>query len=69
MKKSGHSNVQIVGILRELDRHAIPEIAKRNGVSEAHIYAWRKRFLFDNHPWQLAVMHASRDERQQSAFP
>lgn len=31
-------------ILREADRDTIPEVAKRNGVSEASIYAWRKRF-------------------------
>ncbi|BDD91977.1 transposase [Pandoraea sp. NE5] len=31
-------------ILREADRHTIPEVAKRNGVSEASIYVWRKRF-------------------------
>lgn len=31
-------------ILREADRDTIPEVAKRHGVSEASIYAWRKRF-------------------------
>jgi putative transposase len=30
--------------LRETDRDAIPDVAKRHGVSEASIYAWRKRF-------------------------
>ncbi len=44
MKKSRHSDEQIVRILREADRDTIPEVAKRNGVSEASIYAWRKRF-------------------------
>jgi putative transposase len=33
-----------VRILREADKDAIGEVAKRNGVSEASIYAWRKRF-------------------------
>jgi putative transposase len=30
--------------LREADRDTIAEVAKRHGVSEASIYAWRKRF-------------------------
>ena len=30
--------------MRETDRDAVVDVAKRNGVSEASIYAWRKRF-------------------------
>ena len=44
MKKSRYSEEQIVRILRETDRDAVVDVAKRNGVSEASIYAWRKRF-------------------------
>ncbi|AIU28404.1 transposase [Pandoraea pnomenusa] len=44
MKKNRYSDEQIVRILREADRDTVPEVAKRHGVSEASIYAWRKRF-------------------------
>ena len=44
MKKSRYSDEQIVKILREADRDQIADVAKRHGVSEASIYAWRKRF-------------------------
>jgi len=35
---------QMVGIIREADRDPIGEVAKRHGVSEQTISAWRKRF-------------------------
>jgi putative transposase len=44
MKKSRYSEEQIVRILHETDRDTIAEVAKRNGVSEASIYGWQKRF-------------------------
>jgi len=44
MKKSRYSDEQIVRILREADNVPIAEVAKRHGVSDASIYAWRKRF-------------------------
>ena len=34
----------MVKILREADRAPVGEVAKRHGVSEETIYAWRKRF-------------------------
>jgi putative transposase len=44
MKKNRYSDEQIVRILREADKDPVPEVAKRHGVSEQSIYAWRKRF-------------------------
>ena len=39
MQKSRYSEGQIVRVLRETDRDTIWDVAKRNGVSEASIYA------------------------------
>lgn len=44
MKKTRLSDEQIVRILREADQLPVSEVAKRHGVSEPSIYAWRKRF-------------------------
>lgn len=44
MKKRRYSDEQIVRILREADQMPVTQAAKRNGVSEATIYIWRKRF-------------------------
>ena len=44
MTKSRYNEEQIVRILREADRDSVVDVAKRHGMSEASIYAWRKRF-------------------------
>jgi len=44
MKKKRYNEEQIVRILRETDQLPITEVAKKHGVSEASIYAWRKRY-------------------------
>jgi putative transposase len=44
MKRSRYNEEQIVRILREADKDSIAEVSKRHGVSEATIYAWRKRY-------------------------
>ena len=44
MKKTRFSEEQMVTILREADERAVPEVAKKHGVSAPTIYAWRKHF-------------------------
>jgi putative transposase len=44
MKRSRFTDEQIVRILQEADKDPVAEMAKRHGVSEPSIYAWRKKF-------------------------
>ena len=44
MKQSRFTDEQMVQILRETDHAPVAVIAKKHGVSEPTICAWRKRF-------------------------
>ena len=45
MKRSRFSEEQIIGVLKEQEAGAkVDEICRRRGVSQATLYAWRKKY-------------------------
>ena len=45
MKKSRHSEEQIIGVLKEMEAgRKVGELAREVGVSEATLYAWKSKY-------------------------
>ncbi|MBZ5581540.1 MAG: transposase [Acidobacteriia bacterium] len=45
MKKTRHSEEQIVGVLKQMEAgRKVPELARELGASEATLYTWKSRY-------------------------
>jgi putative transposase len=45
MKKTRHSEEQIIGVLKQMEAgRKVPELARKLGVSEATLYTWKSKY-------------------------
>ena len=45
MKKSRHTEEQVIGVLKQVDAgRTVKEVARELGVSEAAIYTWKSKY-------------------------
>ena len=45
MKRTRHSEEQIIGVLKQMEAgRKVPELAREVGVSEATLYAWKSKY-------------------------
>ena len=63
MRKSRVSEDQMVKILREADKTPVAEVAKKHGISEQTLYAWRQKYgkLDAADVKQLRTLHREND--------